>query len=51
MLSSKLFHGLLHGMGRDSAWYYNPRAGVKLVGWKMVEVVGAGGIGCNNCFV
>lgn len=38
-------------MGRDSAWYYNPRAGVKLVGWRMVEVVGAGGIGFNNFFV
>ena len=32
LFSSKLFHGLLHGVGRDSAWYYNPRAGVKLVG-------------------
>lgn len=51
MLSSKLLHGLLHGMGRDSSWYYSPRAGVKLVGWRMVEVVGAGGIWCNNCFV
>lgn len=50
LFSSKLFHGLLHGVGRDSL-VLQPQGWSQISGWEMAEVVGAGGVGCNNCFV
>ena len=37
--------------GQRQCLVLQPQGWSQISGWEMAEVVGAGGVGCNNCFV